>query len=189
MKIEGLIVPIKNPAGFLFQKLEFDCKSMIMRGKRALARAILLQPRLLGNFHFFCTEIQKNKDRKKENKLYFSWQRVQAPSLSLWQHFNGEGYAGLCLLYLEGWQYWNSCIRLLMHTKYLQIMWRAQLRPIWVMICRHKPALQTCLRIVAYYRNSFLRCNSQGTRHFCYETLFPRLYIRDYNSHKNSNEI
>lgn len=44
MKIEGLIVPIKNPAGFLFQKLEFDCKRMIMRGKRSLACGILLAP-------------------------------------------------------------------------------------------------------------------------------------------------
>jgi len=35
MKIEGLMVPIKNPAGFLFQKLEFDCKRMIMRGKKS----------------------------------------------------------------------------------------------------------------------------------------------------------
>lgn len=44
-----------------------------MRGKRALACGILLQPRLLGNFHFFCAEIWKNKDRKKENKLFFTF--------------------------------------------------------------------------------------------------------------------
>jgi len=52
MKIEGLIVLIKNPAGFLFQKLEFDCKCMIMRGKKALASGTLLQPGLLATSIF-----------------------------------------------------------------------------------------------------------------------------------------
>lgn len=52
MKIEGLIVPIKNPGGFLFQKLEFDCKRMIMRGEKALASGIFLQPGLLATSIF-----------------------------------------------------------------------------------------------------------------------------------------
>lgn len=46
--------------------------------------------------------------------------------------------------------------------KYPQIMWRAQLGPIGMKMCRHKPALQTCLRTAAYYSSSFCEAIVKG---------------------------
>lgn len=102
MKIEGLIVPIKNSAGFLFQKLEFDSNRMIMREKRALAHGLFLQPGFLGASISSAYKCRRIRRYKEENKLFFTFMtlsNLHAPpcgNISV-----DKGFVGLCLLHLK----------------------------------------------------------------------------------------